>query len=184
MRIAFFLACILAVWVGADAPAGGDKPGGGPIRLEISADKAEYPFRSAIALTITYTNTSKETVALMANGATPGEGFAGEAFEVSSGAGRTTYTIVGVDPMVETITIEPGKSWSRTIKDLAPALSNTGVKADGRAAVEGDRQPDPFGRADEYTVRLSFRSAVRAQPKPAFNGKVESNAVKFKVVMR
>jgi hypothetical protein len=161
-----------------------DKPADGPLRLEIALDKKEYPFRGAIALTLTYTNTSDEAVVLWANGTTTGAGFPGETFEITSGGGRKTYTICAVDPKVEKVTIEPGKSWKRTIKDLAPVLSNTGVRIDGRAPRGTDPLPDPFGRLDEYTVRVSFRSAVKDQPRPAFNGTVASNAQKFKVVLQ
>jgi hypothetical protein len=161
-----------------------DNPSDNPIRLGIALDKTEYPFRGAIALTVTYTNVSKEEVVLWANGSTPGEGFPGETFEITSGEGRKTYTICAVDPEVAKVAIEPGKSWKRTIKDLAPVLSNTGVKIDGKVPRSTDPLPDPFGRLDEYTIRMSFRSAVKDQPKPAFNGKVESNTQKFKVVLR
>ena len=186
MRIVFFLVSMLAVSAAAFPASAGDKPAGGPIRLEIALDKSEYAFRGCIALTITYTNTSKETVVLLANGGPSGEGFPGETFEITSGAGRTTYTIVAVDPEGRKVTIEPGKSWKRTIKDLAVVLSNSGVTIDGKGPVssDGDSLPDPFGRLDEYTMRLSFQSAVKAQPKPAFNSKVESNTAKFKVVLR
>src|SRR5262249_3468374 len=43
------------------------------------------------------------------------------------------------------------------------------------------RTGDPFGRVDEYTLRLSFQSPVENQPKPAINGKVDSEPVRFKV---
>ena len=181
-----FLVSMLAVSAAAFPASAGDKPAGGPIRLEIALDKSEYAFRGCIALTITYTNTPKETVVLLANGGQSGEGFPGETFEISSGAGRTTYTIVAVDPKGRKITIEPGKSWKRTIKDLAVELSNTGVSIEGKGPVgiDGNPLPDPFGRLDDYTIRMSFQSAVKAQPRPAFNGKVESNTAKFKVVLR
>ena len=184
MRIAFFLAAAMATWTATVATAVGDEPANTPIRLEISLDKAEYPFRGAIAMTVTYTNTSKETVVLMINGGAAGDGLAGETFEVTSGAGRTKYTIFAVDPSLDKVTIKPGKSWKRTIKDLAPLLSNTGVAINGKILDETDPLPDPFGRLDDFTIRMSFQSEVRNQPKPAFNGKVESNTVKFKVVLR
>jgi hypothetical protein len=184
MRTAFFLAGTLAAWVAAVPAAAGDGPADKPVRLEINLNKTEYPFRGAIALTITYTNTSKDAVVLMGSGGSPGEGFAGETFELTSGGGRTTYTIFAVDPKLDQVTIEPGKSWKRTIRDLAPVLSNTGVAIDGKVPDGTGPLPDPFGRLDEYTVRVSFQSGVKNQPRPAFNGKVESNAVKFKVVLR
>ena len=188
MRIAFFLAVTLGAWVAATPTAAvppiGEEPADGPIRLEISLDKKEYPFRGTIALTVTYANTSKEAVVLMSNGSTPSEGFPGETFEITTGAKRTTYTIVAVDPKVGEVRIEPGKSWKRTIQDLAPVLSNTGVVINGKAPADNDPFPDPFGRLDDYTIRMSFQSAVKNQPKPAFNGKVESNTVKFQVRLR
>lgn len=152
----------------------------GPVRLEIALDKKEYPFRGAIAVTITYTNVSDQAVTLWANGLAPGEGFAGETFEITSGAGRTTYTVVGIEPAVQKITIEPGKSWKRTIKDLAPVLSN-GAQINGRVSLHTDPLPDPFGQRDDYTIRMSFQSAVKNMPKPAFNGPVASKIQKFRV---
>ncbi len=67
-----FLVSILAVSAAALPASADDKPAGSPIRLEIALDKSEYPFRGCIALTITYTNTSKETIVLLANGAPSG----------------------------------------------------------------------------------------------------------------
>jgi hypothetical protein len=170
---ALFLAC------GLSAPA--DEPA--PIKLTIEVDKKEYPFRGAIGVTITYENVSKDTVVLWGNGGTTNEGFPGETFEVTVGRRKTTYTIFAVDPSVGKVTIEPGKSWKRTIPDLAPVLSNTGVMIDGKH-LAADRLPDPFGRLDDYTLRVSFRSEVRNQPKPAFNGEVVSNTAKFTVARR
>ncbi len=161
-----------------------DPPAGGPVRLEIALDKTEYPFRGAIALTVTYTNVSKDEVVLWANGSTSGEGFPGETFEIISGAGRKTYTIVATEPQVDKVAIEPGKSWKRTIKDLAPTLSNTGIAIGDKAPRSTDPLPDPFGRLDKYSIRVSFQSAVKNQPKPAFNGRVESGVQKFKVLLR
>jgi hypothetical protein len=184
MRALVSLAAALVLSSPAVSAPDDEKPPDTPLRLEIALDKKEYPFRGAIALTITYTNVSKDDVVLWANGSPPGEGFPGETFEITSGAGRKAYTIFAVEPKVEKVTIAPGKSWKRTIKDLAPVLSNTGVAIDGKVPGGADPQPDPFGRLDEYTIRVSFRSAVKDQPKPAFNGTVESNTQKFKVVLR
>jgi hypothetical protein len=184
MRVLVSLAAVLLLGSRAVSAPQDDKPSDSPVRLEIALDKKEYPFRGAIALTITYTNVSKDEVVLWANGTAPGEGFPGETFEITSGAGRKTYTIAAVDPEVRKVTIAPGKSWKRTIKDLAPVLSNTGVDIDGKVPRSTDPLPDPFGRLDEYTIRVSFRSAVKDQPKPAFNGTVESKDQKFKVVLR
>src|SRR5262245_20321041 len=101
---------LVALWCLVSQPGRGDgpardDPAPGPIRLDISLDKMEYPFRSAIALTITYTNTSKETIVLMANG-TPAmaDGFAGETFEISAGKRSKSYTIFAVDPRVVSAT--------------------------------------------------------------------------------
>jgi hypothetical protein len=169
----------------AAGPAPGDeKPPGDPLRLEIALDKKGYPFRGAVALTVTYTNVSEAAVVLWANGTTTGEGFPGETFEITSGAGRTAYTVVAVEPKVESVAIEPGKRWKRTITDLAPALSNSGVAIDGKAPRGTGPLPDPFGRLDEYAIRVSFRSAVKGQPEPAFSGTVASNVLKFKVILR
>jgi hypothetical protein len=101
-----------------------------------------------------------------------------------SRSAAAAYTIFAVDPKLDKVTIEPAKSWKRTIKDLAPVLSNTGVAIDGKVPDGIGPLPDPFARLDEYSIRVSFQSEVKDQPKPAFNGKVESNTVKFKVVLR
>jgi hypothetical protein len=162
------------------APAA-DDPAANPLKLTIALDKAEYPFRGAIALTITYENTSKDAVVLWANGSPAADGFPGETFEVTSGKRTTTYKVFAVDPQVDKVTIEPGKSWKRTIKDLAPVLSGTGIAVNGAAPGLIDPLPDPFGRLDDFSLRMSFKSEVNNQPKPAFNGTVESNTVKFKV---
>jgi hypothetical protein len=183
MRAPLCLAAVLLLSSLAVSAPEDEKVPGTPVRLEIALDKKEYPFRGAIALALTYTNTSKEEVVLWANGSPTGEGFPGETFEITSGAGRKAYTVVAVDPKVDKVTIAPGKSWKRTIKDLAPVLS-IGVQLDGKAPRDTDPLPDPFGRVDEYTIRVSFRSAVMNQPKPAFNGTVVSNTEKFKVVLR
>ena len=148
-----------------------------PIRIEIAADKKEYPFRGAIRLTVTYTNTSKEAVELVGNGTVGDWGIDGETFEVTSGAGRKAYTIHAVEPATWKKTIEPGKSWKRDL-DLTAVLSNTTV--DEKVPGKG-RLPDPFGRLDEYTIRLSRQSTVLKQSKLAFEGPVESNLVKFSV---
>jgi hypothetical protein len=185
MRIALLLACGLApvgVFPGVPAPAADEPPA--PLKLTIDSDKKEYPFRGAIALTLTYENTSKEAVVLMANGSPSGEGFPGETFAVTAGRRTTTYKVFAVDPKVDKVTIEPGKSWKRTIKDLAPVLSNTGVAINGKLPLGTDPLPDPFGRPNEYTLRVSFTSEVKDQPKPALNGTVESNTVKFTVAQR
>jgi hypothetical protein len=148
--------------------------------VEIALDKKEYRFRAAIALTITYTNTSRETVELLANGLAPGLGFAGETFEVVSGAGRTTYSIHAVDPAVQRVVLKPGQSWKRTIRELASELSAAGA-IDGRVPTGTEPLPDPFGRLDDYTIRLRYEPTIRAMPKPAFNGRLLSNTVKFSV---
>jgi RNA polymerase sigma factor (sigma-70 family) len=155
-----------------------------PIRLEIALEKAEYAFRAAIPLTITYTNISKEAVELIANGTAPGEGFPGETFEITSGAGRKTYTINATDPQEKHVRLKPGESWKRTIKDLAVELSGTAVSVDGRVQAPDDPLPDPFGRLDDYTIRLRYDSTVKNQPAPRFNGRILSNAVKLRTVRR
>lgn len=185
MRIALFLACVpavVAVLPGAPAPAA-DEPAAKPIKLMIEMDKKEYPFRGAIALTLTYENTSKDEVVLWGNGGTTNEGFPGETFTVTVGKRTTTYTVFAVDPSVDKVTIAPGKSWKRTIKDLAPVLSNTGIAINGKVTDLGPL-PDPFGRLDDYALKVSFKSEVNNQSKPAFNGTVESNTVKFAVRRR
>jgi hypothetical protein len=183
VRIVILLMCALMVPANPATARADEKPADASVRLEIAADKAEYPFRSTIRLTVTYTNTSKETVVLLANGSPSGEGFPGETYEVTSGAGRKTYTVHGVDPAIRKIALEPGKSWKRTL-ELAEALCNTGVAIDGKALTGIDPLPDPFGRLDDYTVRLSFQPTLPALPKGAINGTLQSNTIKFKVVLR
>jgi hypothetical protein len=161
-----------------------EKPMDGPIRIEIALDKKEYRFRDSIPLTITYTNTSKEAVVLVANGRAPGDGFPGETFEITTGAGRKTYTVVADVPASQRIALDPGKSWKRTIKGLAADLSNTGIEIDGRAPDGTEPRPDPFGRLDDYTIKVRYEPTVQNQAKPIFGGKVESNTVKLRVVLR
>lgn len=146
-----------------------------PVAIEIVADKKEYPFRGAIRLTVTYTNTSKKKVELLASGIAPGEGFDGETYTVASGGRDKTYSTHGIDPAKRSVTLQAGESWKREV-ELAALLSNTGDAAHDQEAL-----PDPFGRLDEYTVRLTWKSAVNVEAKPAFRGPVESNAVKFSV---
>jgi hypothetical protein len=178
------LGCSLAIALtGLLAAPEAERPAS-PLRLEITCERAEFPFRGAIPLTITYTNTTDELILLKANGSAPGEGFPGETFEITSGAGRKSYTIQAIDPAVRTVRIEPGKSWTRTIRELAVALSNTGITIDGRHLAATDPLPDPFGRLDDYTIQVRYEPTIRAQPKPAFNGTLESNVVKVKVVWR
>jgi hypothetical protein len=147
------------------------------IRIDIAADKKEYPFRGAIRLTVNYSNTSKETVELLANGSVGGGGFPGEIYEVTSRAGRTVYTIHATDPSKAKETLEPGKSWKREL-DLAALLSGAN---DGKERTATDPLPDPFGRLDEYKVRLMWQSPVNVKAKQVFCGPVESNVVKFSV---
>ena len=174
MRLRFLT--IFTVFL-ANAPAA---HGQDPIKLEISISKTEFPFRGSIPLTITYTNTSRDTTELLANGLAVGEGFAGETFEVTSGAGKKTYTVVAVEPAVKRITLKPGQQWKRTIRELAVELCRCNV--DGRVQTGDEPLPDPFGRLDEFTIRLRYDSTIRAQPKLAFNGRIQSNTVKFSVV--
>jgi hypothetical protein len=155
--------------------------GAGPLRLEITLEKKEYPFRGAIPLTITYTNISDETVILLANGTCPGEGFPGETFELTSGAGKKTYTIHGIDPAIQKIEIKPGQSWKRTIKELAVELSRPFVTIDGKMLPLTGPLPDPFGRLDDFTIKLRYEPTIGKQAKPAFNDKLESNTVKLSV---
>jgi hypothetical protein len=157
------------------------KPAPGPIRLEIEADKAEYVFRAPIRLTITYTNTSKEKVHLVANGTGSSDGFPGEIFTVTRAGERKTYHVQATDPAIKRVTIEPGKTWKRTV-GLTELLSGSGVNINHIEL--GDAFRDPFGRPDDYSVRLTYRGGVKGQPASTFSGMVESNVVKLKVVMR
>ena len=154
-----------------------------PVRLEVSVDKEVYALRGAIALTITYTNTSKRAITLGAGGAPAGEGFPGETFEVTTKAGRKTYSIFAVDPLPLAVKLEPGKSWKRTIKDLASLLSNSDVAIDGKLPQAKDPMPDPFGLPGKYAVRILFESTLKNEPN-VFGGKFESNTAKFDVGLR
>jgi hypothetical protein len=148
-----------------------------PIRIAI-ADKKEYPFRGAVRLSVTYTNTSKEAVELHGNGSVGADGgIDRETFKVTSGAGRTAYTIHAIEPARWSKTLEPGKSWKREL-DLAAVLSGA---SDGKERTDTDPLPDPFGRLDDYKVRLTWRSSITVDAKPAFCGPVESNEVTFRV---
>lgn len=147
------------------------------IHMEIAADKTEYPFRGAIRLTVTYTNTSTDTVELLANGVVEGGGFPGETYEVKSLDGSTKYAIHATDPKAWKKTLEPGKSWKREL-DLA-ALTSGADDSKDRAGT--DPLPDPFGRLYDYEVRLTWKSAVNVKEKPVVCGPIKSNVVKFKV---
>ena len=170
-----FLMMFAAFLTGRPAALGED-----PIKLEIAIGKDRFPFRGSIPLTITYTNTSRDTLELLANGLAAGEGFAGETFEVTCGAGKKSYTVAAIDPEVKRVTLKPGQQWKRTIKELVVELCRCDI--DGKAPTGDDPLPDPFGRLDEYTLRLRYASTIRDQPKPAFNGRIYSNTVKFSVV--
>lgn len=149
-----------------------------PIRIEIAADKKEYPFRGAIRLTVTYTNMSRETVELHGNGTYgPETGIDRETFEVTSGAGRTRYTIHAIEPVAWSKTLEPGQSWKREL-DLTAVLS---AANDGKERTALDPLPDPFGRLDEYKLRLMWRSSITINTKPVHCGPLESNMVLFRV---
>lgn len=179
MRVTLLFLAILSMSAALASVATSEQKPGPPVRLEIATEKAEYPFRGAIPLTITYTNTSKETVVLLANGTGPTEGFAGETFEITSGSGKKTYTIMGIDPAIQRVEIKPGESWKRTIKELAVTLSQANVN--GRVLGPSDPLPDPFGRLDDYTLRLRYEPTVQNQQPPIVNQSLVSNTVKVKV---
>ena len=65
---------LLALPAGGADPDPKPAPAANPLKLIIELDKKEYPFRGVIALTLTYENTSKDAVALWANGQPAGEG--------------------------------------------------------------------------------------------------------------
>src|SRR5215469_5320247 len=122
---------LLALLVASLASAGYAAPAPpGPVRVEISVAKAEYPFRGPVMVTITYTNQSRGVVTLLANGQATGQGFPGETFEVTSGAGTKTYEVVAVDPAEQRVVLKPGQQWRRTL-DLAVELCRCG-RIDGR----------------------------------------------------
>ena len=149
-----------------------------PVRIEIVADKKEYPFRGAIRLTVTYTNTSKEAVELHGSGTVgPDTGLDREAFEVTAGDGMRQYFIGSFDPAKWSKTLEPGKSWKREL-ELAVVLSAAKFWMDRG---KRDPLPDPFGRLDEYKVRLSWSGGMMVKSKPVYCEPVGSNTVKFRV---
>ena len=151
-----------------------------PIRIEISTPKPQVQFREAIPLTITYTNISKEQVVLTA-GLPNGLGYPGEWFDVTLGKKTKRYLIFAIDPGVQAIKLEPGKSWTRTIPSLAAELSATHAAVDGKVA-DGRRLPDPFGHPGEYIIRLGYKNTVQNQPKPEFTGEATSEELKLNIV--
>lgn len=182
MKIASSTAIALMALLIALSSLASVKAADDPVRIEIIiAENA--PFRGAIALAIKYTNTSEKAVTLQSGGSSANGGFPGETFEITTKGGRKTYTIFAVDPLPQGKTLEPGKSWTRTIKDLAPVLSNSGVLVDGKHRKPTDPLPDPFGRPGKYTIRVLFESTMKNVPS-VFSGKLTSNTVKFNVEMR
>ncbi len=149
-----------------------------PVRIGIVADKKQYPFRGAIRLTVTYTNASKEAVVLYANGTVgPDTGLDREVYEVTAGDGLRQYCVVAIEPAEWSKTLEPGKSWKREL-ELAVVLC--GAK-DGVDRSDRDPLPDPFGRLDEYKVRLTWAGSMTVKSKPVYSEPVGSNVVKFRV---
>ncbi len=149
-----------------------------PVRIEIAADKKEYPFRGAIRLTVTYTNTSKEAVELHANGTVgPDTGLDCETYEVTAGDGLRQYRVHAKEPAKWRMTLEPGKSWKREL-ELAVVLSGA---REGKDRGDQDPLPDPFGRLDEYKVRLTWGGGMNVKSKPVYCEPVGSNTVKFRV---
>ena len=148
------------------------------MRIGIVADKKQYPFRGAIRLTVTYTNASKEAVVLYANGTVgPDTGLDREVYEVTAGDGLRQYCVVAIEPAEWSKTLEPGKSWKREL-ELAVVLC--GAK-DGVDRSDRDPLPDPFGRLDEYKVRLTWAGSMTVKSKPVYCEPVGSNVVKFRV---
>jgi len=142
------------------------------VGITIPADKKEYPFRSAIRLSVTYTNTTKEAVTIHGSGGIGDSiGIDLETYEVTLGKRRTAYMIHAVEPSVWKQKIESGKSWTRHL-DLTAVLS---------ATKDTTPLPDPFGKLGEYTVKLLRPTSVIVDSKPLFNGTVVSNEVKFTV---
>ena len=169
-------------WPIALSPLTSVKAADDPVRIEITV-AAVAPFRGAIALTIKYTNTSEKVIVLQSGGSPAYGGFPGETFEITTKAGRKSYTVFGVDPLPLETRLEPGKSWTRTIKDLAPLLSSSGILVDGKHPKPTDPLPDPFGRPGKYTIRVLFESTIKNEPS-VFSGKLTSNTARFDVQLR
>ncbi len=158
-----------------------EQPAKSPLRLDISTDKTQYLFRASVALTITYTNTSKETVSLYSGGTPIGEGFPGERFEITIGHEKKTYVVHAVDPQPRSITLKPGKSWERTIKELPAQLCTSSVWVDGKETLD---MADPFGRVGDYSIQVGYKAKFGDLPGPVFNGDINSNVLKVKVILR
>ncbi len=153
-----------------------------PVQITISTPRPQVAFRAPIPLTIVYTNTSKETVVLSANGSRNGQGYPGEWFEVTFGKKTKRYEMFAIDPVGLAIKLKPGERWTRKISALAAELSGSGVSIDGKLAGNGKRMPDPFGRPGQYTIKVGYKNTVQNQPKPEFTGQITSNVAKLKVV--
>ena len=182
MRVARSPVIAPMAWLIALSPLTAVRAADDAVRLEIT-NAETAAFQGAVALTIKYTNTSEKPVSLRANGSPAHGGFPGETFEITTKAGRKTYTVFAVDPLPLETTIEPGKSWTRTIKDLGRVLSSSGVLIDGKHPKPTDPVPDPFGRSGEVAIRVLFESTVKNEP-GAFNGKLTSNTVRFNRKLR
>src|SRR5262249_4407799 len=126
-----------------------------------------------VRLTITYTNVSKGTVVLLANGLPSGEGFPGETFEVTHGRTTKAYPVHAIDPAVKQVTLKPGAKWERTINDLGKELLQN------EARLSSD---DCLAAPGEYKVRVRYAPTVQGQKPPTFSGTAASNAVAFTVV--
>jgi len=150
------------------------------LRVEIRLPRAHFRPGEPIPLTITYFNTTRQPLTLMANGSAEGEGFPGETFVVVRDGTRHAYTVNAIDPAVRKVPIKAGGSWRRTIKDLSEELSRPGVTVAGPLESATEFVP-PLHRRGEYTLRLRYDHTVQGPPRGVFGGSVESNVVRFRI---
>jgi beta-lactamase regulating signal transducer with metallopeptidase domain len=151
----------------------------GPVEITIALDKQAVRAGEAVPVTITYTNTTRKTLVLLANGQPVGQGFPGETLDVTYGGDRWSYTIQAVDPAVQRVVLAPGKSWERNLKDLGEEL-DTGATVTHNLGREPF--PKPFRRgAGDYTIHLRYSPTIAKQPAPAFDGSAQSNEVKLTI---
>jgi hypothetical protein len=111
--------------------------GGAGLKLEIALTPAATKEYAPVAISITYTNLSSRPAVLLVKSNAFGEGFPGETFEITRGKAESTYTILATDAAMKRVEIGPGKSWKRTLSNLALELALPNVLANDTDGATG-----------------------------------------------
>ena len=157
------------VYSGKHGKGGTNK--GPALEISLALDRPVIRPGQPVSVTITYTNTTKQPLILIANGQAGEGGFPGETYLLDRGEAQVLYTVQAVDPAIQQIELPPLQSWKRTIPDLAAFLARDKV------TFEGTLGRNPFSQAGQYTLRLRYDATNRSSPQPAFSGSVQSNEV-------